>query len=72
MGTCYDTGPGLCIKSAIPGELRACAEAVLTWHITDKLIDKLEQLSPTLLYTFKGNKYYEYIYNIHLLFFLIF
>lgn len=61
MGTCYDTGPGLCIKSAIPGEFRACAETVLTWHITDKLIDKLEQLSPTLLYTFKGNKYYEYI-----------
>ncbi|KAG6796385.1 DNA polymerase theta isoform X1 [Apis mellifera caucasica] len=53
MGTCYDTGPGLCIKSAIPGELRACAEAVLSWHMADKLIDKLEQLSPTLLYTFK-------------------
>ncbi|XP_017766865.1 PREDICTED: DNA polymerase theta-like [Eufriesea mexicana] len=53
IGTCYDIGPGLHIKSSKPGELRASAEAVLTWHITDKLLNKLEELSPTLLYTFK-------------------
>ncbi|XP_043595515.1 DNA polymerase theta isoform X2 [Bombus pyrosoma] len=53
IGTCYDVGPGLYIESEIAGELRASAEAVLTWHITDKLLDKLEQQSPTLLYTFK-------------------
>ncbi|XP_076234404.1 DNA polymerase theta [Calliopsis andreniformis] len=53
IGACYDTGPGLNIRSSIPGEFRASAEAVLTWHITDALLDKLEQLSPMLLYTFK-------------------
>ncbi|XP_076663773.1 DNA polymerase theta isoform X2 [Andrena cerasifolii] len=53
IGTCYDTGPGLNIESTIPGEFRASAEAVLTWYITDTLLDKLTQLSPTLLYTFK-------------------
>ncbi|CAK9816398.1 DNA polymerase theta [Anthophora quadrimaculata] len=53
IGICYDIGPGLNIKSTVPGEFRASAEAVLTWHITDSLLDKLEELSPTLLYTFK-------------------
>ncbi|XP_043257568.1 DNA polymerase theta [Colletes gigas] len=53
IGACYDTGPGLNIKSTIPGEFRASAEAVLTWYMTDTLLERLEQLSPTLLYTFK-------------------
>ncbi|KOX75679.1 DNA polymerase theta [Melipona quadrifasciata] len=53
IGTCYDVGPGLYIKSEIPGELRASAEAILTWHVTDKLLDKLEQQNPTLLHTYK-------------------
>lgn len=56
IGACYDVGPGLYIKSAMPGEFRASAEAVLTWHITDALLDELVKLSPTLLYTFKGSK----------------
>lgn len=73
IGTCYDVGPGLYIESEIAGELRASAEAVLTWHITDKLLDKLEQQSPTLLYTFKGNKYNEYAsLLLYLIFFYIF
>ncbi|XP_034194144.2 DNA polymerase theta isoform X1 [Osmia lignaria lignaria] len=50
---CYDTGPGLNIKSSIPGEFRASAEVVLTWHMTDKLLDKLEQVHSTLPRTFK-------------------
>ncbi|CAL7951362.1 unnamed protein product [Xylocopa violacea] len=53
IGACHDIGPGLHTKSAIPGEFRASAESVLTWHVTDTLLDKLEELSPTLLYTFK-------------------
>ncbi|XP_043519915.1 DNA polymerase theta [Frieseomelitta varia] len=53
IGTCYDVGPGLYVKSEIPGELRASAEAILTWHVTDKLLDKLEQQNPTLLHTYK-------------------
>ncbi|XP_054015016.1 DNA polymerase theta [Hylaeus anthracinus] len=53
IGACSDTGPGLNIKSSIPGEFRAAAEAVLTYYMTDTLLEKLEQLSPTLLYTFK-------------------
>ncbi|XP_017886855.1 DNA polymerase theta isoform X2 [Ceratina calcarata] len=53
IGVCYDVGPGLQIKSAIPGEFRASAESVLTWHVTDSLLDKLEELNSTLLYTFK-------------------
>ncbi|KOC62928.1 DNA polymerase theta [Habropoda laboriosa] len=53
IGACYDIGPGLNIKSTVPGEFRASTETVLTWHITDSLLNKLEQLSPTLLYTFK-------------------
>ncbi|XP_076278096.1 DNA polymerase theta [Lasioglossum baleicum] len=53
VDACSDTGPGLNIKSSIPGEFRASAETVLTWHILDILLDKLEQISPTLLYTFK-------------------
>ena len=61
IGTCYDVGPGLYVKSEIPGELRASAEAILTWHVTDKLLDKLEQLNPTLLHTYKGNKYYKHV-----------
>ncbi|CAD1478881.1 unnamed protein product [Heterotrigona itama] len=52
IGTCYDVGPGLYVKSEIPGELRASAEAILTWHVTDKLLNKLEQLNPTLLHTY--------------------
>nr|XP_033330017.1 DNA polymerase theta isoform X2 [Megalopta genalis] len=53
VDTCSITGPGLNIKSSIPGEFRASAETVLTWHITDILLNKLERLSPTLLYTYK-------------------
>ncbi|XP_078050006.1 DNA polymerase theta [Augochlora pura] len=53
VDACSITGPGLNIKSSIPGEFRASAETVLTWHITDILLNKLECLSPTLLYTYK-------------------
>ncbi|XP_076643351.1 DNA polymerase theta [Halictus rubicundus] len=53
VDACFDTGPGLNINSSIPGEFRASAETVLTWHILDVLLDKLEQISLTLLYTFK-------------------
>ncbi|XP_076224101.1 DNA polymerase theta isoform X2 [Nomia melanderi] len=53
IGTCFDTGPGLDIQSSIPGEFRASAETILTWQITDVLLNKLEKMSPTLLYTFK-------------------
>ncbi|KAG7210234.1 hypothetical protein KM043_011783 [Ampulex compressa] len=49
----YETGPGINIKSTLPGEFRASAEAVLTWHTMDILLEKLEQLNPMLLYMFK-------------------
>ncbi|KZC14173.1 DNA polymerase theta [Dufourea novaeangliae] len=53
IGACHEIGPGLNMKSSIPGEFRASAETVLVWHITDILLDKLKEMSPTLLYTFK-------------------
>ncbi|XP_076390192.1 DNA polymerase theta isoform X3 [Megachile rotundata] len=53
ISACYDIGPGLNIKSSIPGEFRASAEAILTWHITDKLLNKLGEIHSSLPNTFK-------------------
>lgn len=66
---CYDTGPGLNIKSSIPGEFRASAEVVLTWHMTDKLLDKLEQVHSTLPRTFKGNDIIKFLLLVFLFYF---
>lgn len=52
--SCYNAGPGMDVQSSLPGEFRSAAEAVLTWHIMDNVISKLEELNPALLYTFRG------------------
>lgn len=61
--SCYHVGPGMDVQSSLPGEFRSAAEAVLTWHMMDNVMSKLEELNPTLLYTFRGiNKNKNYIY----------
>ncbi|XP_018400080.1 PREDICTED: DNA polymerase theta [Cyphomyrmex costatus] len=51
--SCYSVGPGMDVQNSLPGEFRSAAEAVLTWHIMDNIMNKLEELNPTLLYTFR-------------------
>ena len=77
--SCYCSGPGMDVQNSLPGEFRSAAEAVLTWHMMDNIMNKLEELNPTLLYTFRGiiemslyiNIYYPYfiisiiMYNVH-------
>jgi len=52
--SCYYAGPGMDVQSSLPGEFRSAAEAVLTWHMMDNVMNKLEELNPALLYTFRG------------------
>lgn len=52
----YNAGPGMDVRSSLPGEFRSAAEAVLTWHMMDNVMSKLEELNPVLLYTFRGNR----------------
>ncbi|KAL0124938.1 hypothetical protein PUN28_006657 [Cardiocondyla obscurior] len=49
----YYAGPGMDTQSSSPGEFRSAAEAVLTWHMMDNIVYKLEELNPVLLYTFR-------------------
>ncbi|KAL6260260.1 hypothetical protein P5V15_007793 [Pogonomyrmex californicus] len=49
----YYVGPGMDVQNSLPGEFRSAAEAVLTWHMMDNVMNKLEELNPTLLYTFR-------------------
>ncbi|XP_029680400.1 DNA polymerase theta-like, partial [Formica exsecta] len=49
----YNAGPGMDVRSSLPGEFRSAAEAVLTWHMMDNVMSKLEELNPVLLYTFR-------------------
>ncbi|XP_018338404.1 PREDICTED: DNA polymerase theta [Trachymyrmex septentrionalis] len=51
--SCYCSGPGMDVQNSLPGEFRSAAEAVLTWHMMDNIMNKLEELNPTLLYTFR-------------------
>ncbi|XP_072765090.1 DNA polymerase theta isoform X2 [Anoplolepis gracilipes] len=53
INSCYSGGPGLDVQSSLPGEFRSAAEAVLTWHMMDNVMNKLEELNPVLLYTFR-------------------
>ncbi|XP_029175852.1 DNA polymerase theta [Nylanderia fulva] len=50
---CYWSGPGMDVHNSLPGEYRSAAEAVLTWHMMDNVMNKLEELNPALLYTFR-------------------
>jgi len=52
--SCYYAGPGMDVRNSLPGEFRSAAEAVLTWHMMDNVMSKLEELNPALLYTFRG------------------
>lgn len=52
--SCYHSGPGMDVQNSLPGEFRSAAEAVLTWHMMDNVMSKLEELNPALLYTFRG------------------
>ncbi|XP_067215522.1 DNA polymerase theta isoform X2 [Linepithema humile] len=49
----YNAGPGMDVQSSLPGEFRSAAEAVLTWHMMDNVMSKLEELNPVLLHTFR-------------------
>ncbi|XP_068085196.1 DNA polymerase theta [Anabrus simplex] len=40
----------LSIKSPLPARLRSCVEAVVTWHIVDKQLDKLNEYHFTKIY----------------------
>ncbi|XP_032671376.1 DNA polymerase theta isoform X2 [Odontomachus brunneus] len=51
--SCCNVGPGLDMRNSLPGEFRSTAEAVLTWHMTDNIMSKLEELNPVLLHTFR-------------------
>ncbi|EGI59836.1 PREDICTED: DNA polymerase theta [Acromyrmex echinatior] len=51
--SCYYAGPGMDARNSLPGEFRSAAEAVLTWHMMDNIMNKLEELNPALLYTFR-------------------
>ncbi|XP_012529717.2 DNA polymerase theta [Monomorium pharaonis] len=51
--SCYYAGPGMDVQSSLPGEFRSAAEAVLTWHMMDNVTNKLGELNPALLYTFR-------------------
>lgn len=53
--SCYYTGPGMDVRNSLPGEFRSAAETILTWHMTDNIMNKLEELNPILLHTFRGN-----------------
>lgn len=62
--SCCNVGPGMDMRSSLPGEFRSAAEAMLTWHMTDNIMSKLEELNPVLLHTFRGKRYlniYTYI-----------
>lgn len=52
--SCYYAGPGMDVRSSLPGEFRSATEAVLTLHMMDNVMSKLEELNPVLLYTFRG------------------
>ncbi|KAF7378835.1 hypothetical protein HZH66_015069 [Vespula vulgaris] len=41
------------VTSKLPLEFKASAKVVLTWHVMDTLLNKLEELCPILIYTFK-------------------
>ncbi|XP_015182607.1 PREDICTED: DNA polymerase theta [Polistes dominula] len=41
------------IKNKLPMEFKASTKAVLTWHVMETLLNKLEELCPILVYTFK-------------------
>ncbi|XP_011146257.1 DNA polymerase theta isoform X2 [Harpegnathos saltator] len=51
--SCCNVGPGMDVQNSLPGEFRSAAEAVLTWHMTDSITSKLEELNPVLLHTFR-------------------
>ncbi|XP_011875915.1 PREDICTED: DNA polymerase theta-like [Vollenhovia emeryi] len=51
--SCCYAGPGMDVQSSLPGEFRSAAETVLTWHMMDNVMSKLEELNPVLLYTFR-------------------
>lgn len=59
--SCYSAGPGMDVRSSLPGEFRSAAEAVLTWHMMDNVMNKLEEFNPVLLYTFRGNRNLRYM-----------
>jgi hypothetical protein len=42
------------LQSSLPGEFRSAMEAVLTWHMMDSIMNKLEELNPVLIHTFRG------------------
>ncbi|XP_046834318.1 DNA polymerase theta [Vespa crabro] len=41
------------VRNKLPFEFKASAKVVLTWHVMDTLLSKLEELCPVLIYTFK-------------------
>lgn len=49
-----NVGPGMDVRSSLPGEFRSAAEAMLTWHMANNITRKLEELDPVLLHTFRG------------------
>lgn len=55
--SCYHAGPGMDVHSSLSGEFRSTTEAVLTWHMMDNVMSKLEELNPALLHTFRGIVY---------------
>ncbi|XP_014469442.1 PREDICTED: DNA polymerase theta isoform X2 [Dinoponera quadriceps] len=51
-----NVGPGMDMRSSLPGEFRSAAEAVLIWHMADSITNKLEELNPVLLHTFRDTE----------------
>jgi len=70
--SCYYAGPGMDARNSLPGEFRSAAEAVLTWHMMDNIMNKLEELNPALLYTFRGIIEISLYINIYYLFYNIY
>lgn len=55
INSCYNLGSKIDVHSSLPDEFRSAAKAVLTWHMTDNVMTKLEELNPVLIHTFRGN-----------------
>ncbi|XP_026825794.1 DNA polymerase theta isoform X2 [Ooceraea biroi] len=53
INSCCHLGPGMDSRSSLPGEFRSAAEAVLTWHMVDSIMNKLNELNPVLIHTFR-------------------
>ncbi|XP_020280353.1 DNA polymerase theta isoform X2 [Pseudomyrmex gracilis] len=53
INSCYNSGSKIDVHSSLPDEFKSAAKAVLTWHITDNVMTKLEELNPVLIHTFR-------------------